>query len=103
LEEPSRVTTTSMISAASAGVNMYKAAATNSEVMPSALITKAATRAMHSTSTEKMAALLVSVSFVNISQPPFSRWFFSSMYSTSFGEKARDTLPALDRGTISEG
>src|SRR5215218_279349 len=68
LEEPSRVTTSSMIKAATVGVNMYTAAPTNSEAMPSALITKAATRAMHSTRTEKMAALLVSVSFVNMTQ-----------------------------------
>jgi hypothetical protein len=55
-----------MISAASAGVNMYRAAATNPEVIPSALITRAATRAMSSTRTVKMVALFVSWSLVNI-------------------------------------
>jgi len=38
----------------------------NSEVMANTLITNPATRARQSTSTEKMAALLVSASFVNI-------------------------------------
>jgi hypothetical protein len=35
---------------------------------------------MHSTSTEKMAALLVSVSFVNISRTPSPHHFFGGMY-----------------------
>jgi hypothetical protein len=59
-----------MISAASAGVNMYRAAATNSEVIPSALITIAATRAMASARTVKTVALFVSLSLVNMTAAP---------------------------------
>jgi hypothetical protein len=59
-----------MISAASAGVNMYRAAATNSEVIPCALITIAATRAMASARTVKTVALFVSLSLVNMTAAP---------------------------------
>ena len=59
----------SMISTARVGMNMYQAAA-NSEVMPSALMYSATARAMSSTSTVKMAALFVPVSFVNMSELP---------------------------------
>src|SRR5215216_556383 len=61
-----------MINVATAGVDDHKAAKPKSGVSSSILSNKASPTAMHSTSTEKMAALLVSVSFVNISRtlPP---------------------------------
>jgi hypothetical protein len=66
LEYPSLVTTSSMIKAATVGVidhNVQKAKPGGSSRN---LMSKAAPTDRHSTSTEKIAALLVSVSFVNI-------------------------------------
>src|SRR5918995_2529406 len=66
LEYPSLVTTSSMINAATVGVidhNVQKAKPGGSSRN---LMSKAAPTDRHSTSTEKIAALLVSVSFVNI-------------------------------------
>jgi len=55
-----------MINAARAGVDIHTANIAKPGGISSILINKAAPTAMHSTSTEKIAALLVSVSFVNI-------------------------------------
>src|SRR5215210_4593937 len=59
-----------MINVATVGVHIHKAARPRPGGRPSALINKASPTAMSSTSTEKMAALLVSVSVVNIPQNP---------------------------------
>jgi hypothetical protein len=67
------VITSSMIKVATVGVHDQMENMTGSEDIPRNLMSKAAPTARHSTSTEKMAALLVSVSFVNITQYPFSR------------------------------
>jgi hypothetical protein len=47
---------------------------TGFEEIPRNLMSKAAPTAIHRTSTEKMAALLVLVSLVNITPYPFSCW-----------------------------
>jgi hypothetical protein len=60
-----------MINAATVGVHDHKIHIPKVGVSSSTLINKATPVAMHSTSTEKMAALVVSVSFVNIAQPSF--------------------------------
>src|SRR5215208_4795936 len=71
LEYPSRVTTSSMIKVATTGVHDHtEAYTTKFEARSNMLIDKAAPTARHSTSTEKMAPLLVSASFVNISLTP---------------------------------
>src|SRR5688572_14521674 len=62
-----------MIKVATVGVHDQMENRTGSEVMLRNLMSKAAPTARHSTRTVKMAALLVSVSFVNITQYPFSR------------------------------
>src|SRR5215216_4658339 len=63
-----------MINVATVGVHIHKAARLNSPIRfwgkSSILSNKASPTAMTSTSTEKMAALVVSVSLVNIPQPP---------------------------------
>jgi hypothetical protein len=55
-----------MIKAATAGVHDHKENVMRSEEILRNLMSKAAPTAIHSTSTAKMAALLVSVNFVNI-------------------------------------
>jgi hypothetical protein len=55
-----------MINVATVGVNDHTANRPKPGERPSILITKAAPTDKHSTRTEKMAALFVSVSFVNI-------------------------------------
>jgi hypothetical protein len=55
-----------MIKAATAGVPDHTENTTRSEEILMNLISKAAPTDMHSTRTAKMAALLVSVSFVNM-------------------------------------
>ena len=70
-EYPSRVTTSSMITVAKAGVIDQTAPQANSfEASPKALIARAAATARINTSPMKMAALLVSVSVLNIVVPP---------------------------------
>src|SRR5215216_1190872 len=59
-----------MIKAATVGVNDHKTHRAKPGVSSRNLINKAAPTDMHSTRTEKMAALFVSVSFVNISRTP---------------------------------
>ena len=66
-----------MIRAATVGVNDHKTHMPMPEVSPSVRITTAAPTARHSTRTVKMAALLVSVSFVNMVEPPFLAHSFS--------------------------
>jgi hypothetical protein len=65
---PSLVTTSSMINAATVGVHDHKIHIPKFGVRSRNLVNTAATRAMSTTSTEKMAALFVSVGFVNILQ-----------------------------------
>ena len=60
-----------MIKVATVGVHDQMENMTGSEEIPRNLMSKAAPTARHRTRTEKMAALLVSVSFVNINQNPF--------------------------------
>ena len=55
-----------MIKVATVGVHDHTEKMTRVEEISRNLISKAAPTAMHSTRTEKIAALLVSVSFVNI-------------------------------------
>ena len=70
-EYPSRVTTSSMIKVARTGVIDQTAPQANSfEASPQALIARAAATAKINTSPLKMAALLVSVSVLNIAGPP---------------------------------
>src|SRR5215211_8696224 len=59
-----------MTNVAAVGVIDHKIHILMPPVSPSILISKAAPTAMSSTSTEKMAALRVSASFVNISRTP---------------------------------
>src|SRR5215218_6332876 len=59
-----------MIKAATVGVNDHKTHIAKPGVSSRNLINKAAPTDMHSTRTEKMAALFVSGSFVNISRSP---------------------------------
>src|SRR5215208_602484 len=66
---PSLVSTSSMINAATVGVHNHKIHIPKFGPRSRNLINRAATRAMSRTSTEKMAALLVSVGFVNILIP----------------------------------
>src|SRR5215211_5450444 len=70
LEYPSLVTTSSMIKAATVGVHDHKLHIAKPGGSSRNLMSKAAPKDRHSTRTEKMAALLVSVSFVNISLTP---------------------------------
>ena len=70
-EYPSRVTTSSMITVAKAGVIDQTAPQANSfEASPRALMARAAAMARVNTSPMKMAALLVSVSVLNIVGSP---------------------------------
>jgi hypothetical protein len=62
-----------MIKVATVGVHDQMENMTGSEEMLRNLMSKAAPTAIHSTRTEKIAALFVSVSFVNITKYPFSR------------------------------
>ena len=67
LEYPSRVTTSSMIKVARTGVIDHTAPQANSlEARPRVLIARAAATARINTSAVKMAALLVSVSVLNM-------------------------------------
>jgi hypothetical protein len=68
-----------MIKVAPVGVIDYKLRIPGPGERPRNLINRAVPTDMHSTSTEKIAALLVSVSFVNITPLPFSRRLFGEV------------------------
>src|SRR3712207_3800538 len=65
-----------MIRVATVGVNDHKVHIPGPGERPRNLINRAVPTDMHSTSTPKMAALLVSVSFTNIASLPFPHRYF---------------------------
>ena len=70
-----------MINVARVGVHDHMENMIGSEEILRNLMSKAAPTARHSTRTEKIAALLASVSFVNIAYNPFPpRWFFGEAF-----------------------
>jgi hypothetical protein len=72
-----------MMSVATVGVDIHMANIPVPPVKPSMLISKAAPTARTITSTAKMAALVASVSFVNITEPPLPHRLFSATFLPS--------------------
>src|SRR5215210_1132101 len=89
-----------MINAATVGVISHRANIRRPGVSPSILINTAAPTAMHSTRTEKMAALLVSVSLVNIAFTPSPCTPFGGNSPARWQAVARVAGPDLGRGQV---